>query len=159
MTKEITKAYILQQMQDKFKLRDLEPSTFSFLETVIPTYDIEQHLKAWKVKQTDVSITAAPVGYLFYIVPDNEKWVIRGYNVVFMAAGAYTVTGLYIQRGKYAANTIYVDMVQGQTVSYAINPPEPITLEPGDRIYIYIDSYTSTADLRLYIDCQVETVR
>ena len=161
MTKEITKAYILQQMQDKFGLRDLEPETFRFSEMVVPTYDIEKHIESATARFQTVSVTAGPAGYLFFTVSPTLRWTIQGYNIIFMAAGAYTVTGLYIVRAleKFADSFIYLDMTLGQSASYAVNLPKPLTLESGDKIYVYVDSYTSTANLRVYLDYVEETLR
>jgi len=160
MSKEITKTNILQAIQDKFKLRDLEPERFVFQETVVPVYDIDQHLREFTNNWIEKSITSGPGGFNFMKVPPTERWFLRAYNVVFMAAGAYTVTGLYILRNKgISGGMTYIDMTEGQTVSYAVNLPQLIPLDPGDYLYIYIDSYTSTAGLRLYIDYMKETIR
>ena len=156
MTKEITKARIIQEIQDKFALRELEPEVFSFSELVIPTYDVEQHLLAWTAKYTTVSITSA-AGFEFFEVPESEKWKLRRYDVVFMATGAYKVTGLYVTRK--GASNVYLDMTKAQTVSYHIDLVEPVDLQPGDKVYILVDDYTSTANLRVYIDYQIEVVR
>ena len=157
MTKEITRARILQEIQDKFKLREWEAERFLFSETVIPVYDIEQHVENWHMRYEELSITSAPVAYAFFTVPEDEKWHLRGYNIIFMAEGAYTVTGLYIWRA--GAQFVYLDMLKGQTVSYAVNLPVLAVLNPGDRLSIYVDAYTSTAGLRLYIDYRKEDVR
>ena len=161
MTKEITKSYILQELQDKFGLREFLRENFVFLETVMPTYDIARHVEFPTTDFEELSITSGPVGYVFFTVPENERWYLNAYNVVFMGAGAYTVTGLYIVRKKQltAGATIYIDMTLGQTVSYAHVLPKPIRLDPGDTIRVYVDSYTSTQNLRLYIDYLMEEIR
>jgi hypothetical protein len=159
MTKEITKANILQEMQDKFKLRELIPEKFSFSEQVIPTYNIEQHLEYRYATFNVVSVTSA-AGFLFFTVPANEKWTLNGYNVMFMAAGAYKVSGVYITRVKRMTGAIfYLDLKEGQTVSYAVYLATSIILEAGDTLSILVDDYTSTADLRLYIDYMLEEIR
>ena len=157
MTKEITKAFILQQLEDKFGLRELEPEKFRFGESVVPTYDIGSHVREWDVLYTTKSVTSATF-FTFFEVPQTERWYLRGYNVVFMATGAYKVSGIYLDRG---GNTfiIYLDLKEGQTVSYAVNLPTVAVLNPGNALRILIDDYTSTADLRLYIDVQKETIR
>ena len=158
MTKEITKAYIMQQLQDRFKLRDLEPEIFSFSEMVIPIYDIGRIVDIPKAQLHDVSVTGTG-GKLFFTVPQNEKWTLNTYNVVFMAAGAYKVSGLYIVRVNYPTSAIYLDLTEGQTISYAVHLCSSVALFAGDEISILVDDYTSTADLRLYIDYIVEEVR
>ena len=158
MTKEITKARIIQEIADKFQLRELEPEKFSFLESVRPTYDIGQHLTKWVTKYIELPITSGPAGYSFFTIPPNERWTVRGYNVVFMAAGAYTVTGVYVRRAT-ADDIIYLDMKEGQTVSYAVNLPVPVVVNPNEYIKIYVDAYISTASLRLYIDYKIEEIR
>ena len=156
MTKEITKARIIQEIQDKFALRELEPEVFSFSERVIPTYNVEQHLLAWTAKYETVQMTSA-AAFEFFEVPENEKWKLRRYDVVFLAAGAYKVTGLYVARK--GSSHVYLDLKKAQTESYHIDLVEPVDLQPGDKIHVLIDDYTSTAGLRVYIDYQIEVVR
>ena len=159
MTKEITKAFILQQMQDKMKLRELEPEIFSFSEMVIPVYNIEQHLQLWRMTFTEKSVTTTG-GLIFFTVPHNERWYLRAYDVVFMGAGAYTVAGVYATRVNSSPySSVYLDMTAGQTVSYHHDLPNLLPLEPGDCLYINVDGYTSTQDLRLYIDFMREEIR
>ena len=156
MTKEITKAYILQELQDMFKLREYTPESFLFSETVLPTYDITSHLQKREIDYNVVSITSGPTEYVFFTVPQNERWILHRYNVVFLAAGAYKVTGVFIYRG---LSYIYLDMTEGQTVSYLHDLINPVVLDPGDRIVVYVDDYTSTADLRLRVDLVKESIR
>ena len=160
MSKEITKANILQEIQDKFGLREWEVEKFLFSETVVPTYDIRQHTENPVTNYKTVSITSA-AAFLFFTVPEDEIWHLNGYNIVFLAAGAYTVTGLYINR-KLQVNpgaSFYLDMLEGQTVSYAVVLPNPVRLDPFDELKVLIDGYTSTASLRVYIDYIVEHIR
>ena len=161
MTKEITKAWILQQLEDEFALRDWESERFLFSETVIPTFDIRSHVQKPTCDWEEKSITGGSAAEWFFAVPQNERWYLSRYNVVFMAAGAYKVTGVFIDRINEVSGSsfIYLDMTLGQTVSYANDLPNPVRLDPGDRILIYIDDFTSTAALRLYIDYIVEVIR
>jgi len=156
MSKEITRAIILQQIQDKLKLRDLVPERFTFSEEVIPIYNIEPHIREQISEIATVSITSA-AGFVFFTVPQNERWVLNRYNIVFMAAGAYKVTGMYILRS--TGNAIYLDMKEGQTVSYAVELRNPCILDAGHALYVLIDDYTSTANLRVYVDYEREVVR
>ena len=157
MTKEITKAYIMQQMQDKFKLRELTPEIFSFLETVMPVYNIEQHLLRRVCRFVEASITAT-AGILFFLVPDNERWTFDKYDVVFMGAGGYTVAGAYIKRTGYT-DSVYLDLTAGQSVSYHVGLPVAQVLDPGDSLRVTVDTYTSPQNLRLYLDYTVEEIR
>ena len=161
MTKEITKSILLQQIEDQLKLREWEAARFLFSETVIPVFDLREQIQEPAVNYQEMAISAAPVGILFFTVPVDERWYLNRYNVVFMAAGAYTVTGVYVHRKKEKryGSFIYFDMVAGQSVSYTHDLPNPVRLDSGDKLYIYIDGYTSPADLRLYIDYIVEVVR
>jgi len=160
MTKEITKAVILQEMQDKLKLREFTPANFLFEETVVPVYDIEQHLEHPTTTYAEVSITSASF-FLFFEIPPNEIWYLDTYNVIFMGAGAIAVTGLYISRKIRSPSdaVIYLDMELGQTVSYTVNLSKAVKLLPGDKLYVYVDTYTSTQALRLYIDYVKEEIR
>ena len=159
MTKEITKAFIIQQIQDKFTLRELIPETFSFGETVVPVYNIEQHLEEHIGVYEQISITSTGAKVCF-TVPENEKWMFSRYTVVFMGGGAYTVTGVYIhRRTANPAFFMYLDMEAGRTASYHINLTQPVVLTGGDTIEVYVDGFTSTQDLRLYLDYMREILR
>ena len=158
MTKEITKAYILQQIQDKLGLRELVPGKFSFDESVVPIYNIEQHLRIQKAAYSEVSITSA-TGFVFFTVPADEKWFINGYNVIFMGSGAIKVAGVYVTRKSYATVFTYIDLTKNQAISYANYFITPISLGSGDKLSINVDEYTSTQNLRLYIDYMVEKIR
>ena len=160
MSKEITNAWILQQLEDEFKLREWIPERFLFSETVVPTFDIHENIQDAVCDLSSMSITSA-TGFLFFIVPQNERWYLNGYNVIFMAAGAYKVTGVYIKRIKelYPDTFIYLDMTLGQTVSYAVDLPKSVRLDPGDTLNILVDDYTSTNWLRLIIDYTREVIR
>ena len=158
MTKEITKAYILQQIEDKFKLREFEPSPFVFSETVVPVYNIEQHLMSWHVYEKAVNITSA-AAFVFFNVPDNERWLMRAYMVIFGATGAHKGTGLYIKNRTASGDYIYLDMIKGQEVSYLVNLPTPVVLEPGNILSYSIDTYVSDQAITIFIDVQKEEIR
>ena len=158
MTKEITKAYILQQIQDKFKLRELEPEVFRFLEAVVPVYNIEQHLTEWECKQEMLSITATGA-YVYFTVPDNEQWTLRAYYVLFYNEGAYKVSGLYVSHRPLVEDSIYLDLEKEQTGTYIVNLPVPVILQPGNKVNIFIDTFVSVANLRVIVDVQVEELR
>jgi len=159
MSKEITKAIILQEIQDKFKLRDFEPAKFLFEETVIPVYEISEHLQHWATYQRTVSVTSTGA-IAIKIIPPNEKWLLRAYSVIFVT-GVYTVAGAYILRRDRALGTdfSYLDLTAAQSVSYLRTLPEPVTLEAGDTLLVNIDGYTSTGDLTLHIDYRKEEIR
>ena len=161
MTKEITKSVILQEMQDKLALREFEPDKFLFSETVVPTYDIEQHLEEHWQKYITESITA--IGSQFFIsIPPTEKWTMSRYDVVFMT-GTYTVAGVYFTRPPaHRAPSdayMYLDLTAAQSVSYHVEMSQPVILEPNSSIFINIDGYTVTGNLRLYIDYMKEEIR
>ena len=158
MTKEITKAIILQQIQDKFGMREFAPAAFLFDETVVPVYNVERHLEEMWTKYITRSITSTG-GELFLTVPGTERWHLKRYDVVFMGAGCYTVAGLYVERvNRSPADAyIYIDLEAAQSVSY--HKDVDVILNPGDAVKISIDGYTSTQDLRLYIDYLREEIR
>jgi hypothetical protein len=159
MTKEITKASILQEIQDKFGLREFEPAKFLFDETVVPVYDIERHLTKWEIMEMTVSITSA-AGFYFFKVPANERWLLRAYQVIYGMTGAHKGSGLYIDyRPPSTATAMYLDLKKGQDVSYLVNLPNPVMLSPGNRLYYLIDDYTSTQNLTIDIDVQKEEIR
>ena len=161
MTKEITKSRILQEMQDKLCLREFEPDNFLFSETVLPVYDVGPHLREQWQKWVVKNITATGAVY-FYMVPDDEQWTLSRYDVVFMT-GAFTVAGVYLVRVSAHRDPdtayIYLDLAAAQNTSYHVELHEPVILEPHSFLYINIDGYTTTGDLRLYIDYTREKVR
>ena len=159
MTKEITKSIILQELENKFGLREFDLAKFLFDETVIPTYDVGQHLGTWYQNRRTVAITGTGAA-LFYTVPMDEKWHVSRYDVVFMT-GVYSIAGMYIDRVHELAadTTVYLDLKAAQTTSYHIEIATPVVLEPGDLIYANVDGYTSTGDLRIYIDFLREKIR
>ena len=159
MTKEITKAFILQQIQDKFKLRELEPEVFRFSEEVVPVYDIGQHLKIWESYREVVSITGSGAVDIL-TVPATERWLLRAYTVVFVS-GAYTIAGVYILRNtKRDENDFsYLDLTAGQSSSYLRTLPVPVVLEPGDELKFNIDGYTSSGSVVFHYDFMKEEIR
>ena len=158
MTKEITKAYLLQQLEDKFKLREFEPEVFTFSERVVPTYNIGQDVRTRATKYYAASVTGTG-GVLFFTVPYNERWFLKTYNVIFMGVNTCTIAGVYITRVYNPNNFIYLDLTAAQTVSYAVNLPKVIVLDSGDNINVNVDGYTSAQTLRLYIDYEKEEIR
>jgi len=158
MTKEITKARVLQEIQDKFKLREFEHTPFLFSETVTPVYSMEPHLEVWEHEYKRISITSA-ASFTFFVVPQTEKWHIRAYSVIFLGSGAIKITGVYVSRKATPTRTIYLDMKESQIISYVINLPQVCVLQPGDVVAILCDDYTSTQSLDLYLDVMKEEIR
>ena len=159
MTKEITKSIILQEIQDKLKLREFESAKFLLDETVVPVYDIGYHLGKRFIEMKTVSITAGPDAYVYFTVPENERWAFSNYNITFVT-GVYGVTGLFITRASSGAGAfLYLDQKLGQTSSYPVNLGMDVVLDAGDNISIFVDAYTSTGDLRLGIDVTKEEIR
>ena len=78
-----------------------------------------------------------------------------------MGAGAFTVSGVYIQRrhrdpsGAFS----YLDLGAAKSTSYHIELQKEVKLEPCDRVYVNVDGYTSTQDLRLHVDYRWEYIR
>ena len=158
MTKEITKAHILQELGDKFKLREFAPANFLFDETVVPTYEIGGHLQTRTVESNTVSVTAGPMAYAFLHAPSTERWFLHRYNVIFIT-GVYTVAGVMIYRKSAVARYIYVDLEAAQSVSYAVDLKKDVVLDSNDYLYIYVDGYTSTGNLQLRADVTKEIIR
>ena len=157
MTKEITKANILQEIYDRFKMRELVPAKFAFDETVVPIYNIAPHLSEWHVETNTVSITSA-AGYTYFTVPANEEWTLRGYYILFLSSGTHTVSGLFISR-RPELESLYLDLEAGHAVSYIVNLPQHVILPPRSMVGLLIDSYTSTYDLTLKLDVKKEIIR
>jgi len=158
MTKEITKAIILQQLQDKLGLREYEVAPFLLSETVIPIYEISPHFKHRKIEYASRTVTATG-NVVFFTVPHNERWTLQRYDVIFMGAGAITAAGATIRRLDGLPDIVYLDLTAAQTISYHVSVSPGVVLDHGDVIGIYVDGYTSTQALRLYIDYEVEEIR
>ena len=158
MTKEITKAHILQELGDKFQLREFEAERFLFSELVVPVYDIAPHLTRHEVKHATVSITST-ASFLFFTVPENERWILRAYQVIFGMTGAHQGTGLHIRYRPLLADSIYLDLKKGQDVSYLVTLDSPVIIQPKSCLNYMIDSYTSTQNLTIDIDVTIEEIR
>ena len=156
MTKEITKSIILQELTDKFKLREFAPAKFLFDETVVPTYDIGPHLIKTVLKTNTLTITGTG-GREYFPVPENEKWFLHRYNIIFLT-GAFTIAGAYLAKPGIA-DYLYMDLAPAISVSYAVNLPYPAMLEPGEDIAINVDGYTTTGNLEMRIGVTVEEIR
>ena len=156
MTKEITKAFVIQEIQDKFGLREFEPAKFLFDETVVPVYNVESHLQRFLVEFATKSITALDY-YTYFVVPQNERWTLRGYNIIFIT-GVFTVAGALIHRGG-STYYMYLDLKAAQSASYIVNLNHPVILMPGDDLGLYADGYTSTGDLQMRADVMKEEIR
>jgi len=156
MTKEITKAIILQEIQDKLKLREFTPAQFLFEESVVPTYDINQHLGHWEVLAKTVSITST-TNFTFFAVPSTERWTLRAYQVLYGMTGAIKGSGLYV--AARPSSSLYLDLKKGQEVSYLVNLPQHVVLEPGNVLEYYIDTYVSTQNLEIRVDVWKEQLR
>ena len=159
MTKEITKAFILQQIEDRFQLRELVPEKFTFSENVIPIYDIAPHLGEWESSWASVSITSA-TSFSIVTVPQTERWMLRSYSPIFMT-GVFTVAGVYVLRKKRRDTTdfTYLDLEAAQSTSYLRVLPEAVVLEAGDEIRVNVDGWTSIGTLKTMYDFRRETLR
>ena len=158
MTKEITKSYILQQIEDKFKLREFVPEKFTFSENVIPIYNIEQHLGTWEIINSTVTITSADA-FILYTVPDDERWFLRAYLVIYGFTGAIAGSGMFITNRPTSLYSMYLDLKKGQDVSYLVELNNPVVLQPGNTLRYLIDTYVSTQDLSVRIDILKEKIR
>ena len=158
MTKEITKAVILQEIQDKFKLREYVPTKFLFDETVVPTYDIGEHLKHPEVVLKDITVSSGPTAYMIAMVPENQRWALHSYNVIFVT-GSYTVAGVMLYQKGLVADYLYIDLSAAQSTSYINYLPTELALDPKDRLYVYVDGYTSTGTLNVRLHVTKEEIR
>jgi len=157
MTKQITKAIVLQEMQDKFKMREFDPANFLFDETVVPVYEIGEHFRHHRIKKHTTSISEIG-GVTVAIVPSNERWELSRYDVVFVS-GAYTVAGAFIRRQVSGYDSVYMDLTAAQSTSYHVSLPVPAILGPGDNLGINVDGFTSPGTLYFYEDAVVEEIR
>jgi len=156
MTKEITKAIILQAIQDKMKLREFAPSPFLFDETVVPVYNIGEHFR--KVERLTVTQVINSTGARkFWDIPETQQWELHRYNVLFLT-GSFTIAGLFLGRPA-DPDYVYLDLKAAQNVSYANDLPKPAILRAGDSIWINVDGYTSTGNLMVIADVIKEEIR
>ena len=162
MTKEITKAIILQQIQEKFGLRELESEIFRFSEMVIPIYDIGMHVKNWDLQRYREEITGN--GSLHFItVPDNERWKMRRIIVVAEAGGTYNIAIIYIYHPSHSTDNNYIfyntvaPIAAGTVTIFEF--PQDIPVEEGDNIDINISGFSVGGYTSIHILREVETIR
>jgi len=160
MTKEITKTILLQRLVDRFGLREFTPSKFLLDETVIPTFDVHSDLEHWQSYYMNTGTITGIGAQSIIIVPDTVRWHLRAYSVTFVS-GSVTVAGVYIKRkdSRDATDFSYLDLTAAQSTAYLRTLPEAVTLEPGDRLLVNIDGYTSDAVLRIDYDYMLEEIR
>lgn len=144
----------MQELVEKFELQQYEKSPFLFGETIIPTYDIGKHLEKWVAKDSGQSITG--VGYyVFYTVPNSERWHIRNITVAG-ASGSHTFsTIVYQQAGGYWMNLYHT----ADSVHVILNLSQDLVIEPQSILQIYFDGYTSTSTCHMYLNTKVEKIR
>ena len=156
MTKEITKAYIIQELGDRFKLREFEPEPFTLSEQVVPIYDVENHLQKIERLTKTVSITSSGAVYIFG-VPENERWYLQRYNVIFMT-GVYTIAGAFVGRHSFTEYT-YLDLALAVAASYTNDLSKAVRMDASDTFNVNIDGYTSTGDLLIIAEVIKEEIR
>ena len=161
MSKEITKANILQEIQNKFKLRDFEPEKFLFSEIVTPTYDIGDHVKHWESERFREQITANGVAVMC-TVPDNERWRIRKVDVINEAGANYLINQVLFY-GSATKNQYlyfnYTGIASGGIELFSLR--QDIFMEHGelDTFRINVASFVAGGYASVHILKEVETIR
>lgn len=155
---EITKSIILQQLQDKFALREWIPERFSFLETVIPVYQIEQHLREWITADSGAISISSTTDFMTFTVPANERWYIRTYTGIF-ATGNYNIGAVKLNRAN-SDTTMYLEIEEHLNgLSWVHEFPVPLVVVAGDKLVVTCSGHTTTGNFKLYIDYDKEMVR
>ena len=161
MTKEITKVDIIQQIQDKFKLREFETSSFLFSEKVVPTYDIGQHVKQWALHRDRIEITGNGGAY-FPDVPQTEQWRIRRITLIHETGANFDITQFaYYATGEISFDYLFYDtttpIASGTVKIFQL--PQDLILSHGMRFFITIANFVAGGYVAMHTLREVETLR
>jgi len=162
MTKEITKANIIQEIQNKFQLREFTPAQFLFDETVVPTYDMGQHVKAWDMSRGRVAVSAN--GTLIpYAVPETEQWRIRRLSLINETGGNFDVDQIFTYHPSVPTAITYVFYNTASPIGTGtvkiFEFPQDIPMSPGEHVMINISNYVGAGYVSVHMLKEVETIR
>ena len=110
MTKEITKSIILQEIADKFALRDFEPEKFLFGEYVIPTYDIAPHVRNWVNTRHRIEVTGNGSYQILY-VPATERYHVRRMSLLHETGANFDIDQVLIAGLSGSVQYLFYDTV------------------------------------------------
>ena len=162
MTKEITKSIILQEMQDKFQLRDFESARFLFDETVIPTYDVGAHVKHWTVTR-DRQVVSGNGALFFHVVPYDERWRVRKIDVYSETGGNFDIDQIFIATAGTEYQYLFFNTaapIANGTVNM-FNLPQDIAMQRSMlyTVYINVANFVAGGYVAIHMLREVETIR
>ena len=162
MTKEITKANILQEIQDKFGLREWEATKFLFNETVMPIYDIDQHVRKWVCIRGRKPI-AGNGAVSFFSVPPVERWHVRRLSVFHETGANFDIDQVFFYRGATECQYVFYDTTSPLTSGTVkiFEFPQDIPMEYGELadIRINVSNFVGGGYVALHMLREVETIR
>ena len=164
MTKEITKAILLQELKDKFELRDFEAARFLFDETVVPTYDIGEHVKLWESARSRIAIAANGSTHFFRVEMD-ERWSVRKIDVFNETGGNFDITQVYLYTDVNTNQFLFHDTVapiaNGTVTMFDL--PQDIRMERANGglefLYLTVANFVAGGYVTVHMLKEVETIR
>ena len=162
MTKEITKASILQEIQNKFGLRDFESERFLFGELVTPIYDIAPHVRNWVTERYRSSVTGnGPVQILY--VPADTEYRIRRVSVLHETGANFDIDQVFLEGVGNAVQYLFYDTVAPITSGTVklFEPTQDIPMRKGDLIYMWfnVSNYVAGGFVSVHVLKEEEIVR
>ena len=160
--KKITRASIIGELVDKFSLEEKEREEFLFGESVVPTYDIGQHVKKWTVVRDRIVVTGNGMLHL-HTVPDNTRWRVRKLDVMNEAGGNFDIDQVFLFKNSVAVQYLFYDTtapLANATVNiFAFS--QDITMEKGELVDVgfNISNYVAGGYVTIHMLREVEILR
>lgn len=157
--KKITKAILMQQLVDRFKLQEHVREEFVFLEEVLPVFELKSLLDDWDIRYTGaLGVTAISLIKVLE-APMNERITIRDIEIN-QASGTFTYISIILVRNKDVVNKLrYYEWGASQSGRSVLNLAQDLVLDPGDYLEVYCDGFTTNGNLFGTFNCLIETLR
>ena len=161
MSKEITKASILQEIQNKFKLRDFEPEKFLFSEMVTPTYDIGDHVKHWESERCREQITANGVT-IMCTVPENERWRVRKIDVINEGGANFKINQVFFYGSATKLQYLYFNnagIASGAVEFFPLEQDIFMEHDEMNTLQLNVIDFVAGGYVAVHVLKEVETIR
>jgi len=147
---------MLQELIEKFDLQQWEYEPLLFAETIVPVYDVRNHLEKW-VSKTETKTITGLGSFLFYTVPKDEIWNIRT-MAMQKIGGDFGWQYVMIDRGPFEVPMIVEDTaITSMYTTYRLE--QDLILQPNDGVKISITEHATDGDLKLLLDLKIEKIR
>ena len=162
MTKEITKANILQEIQNKFGLRDFEPERFLFGEFVTPVYDIEHHVKTWTTIRYRTQVTGNGAVAIL-LVPGNKEYNIRRVNVLHETGANFDIDQVFFDGQSNAVQYLFYDtaapITSGTVKIFALTQDIIMSKNDLKAFYYNVSNFVAGGYVSVHVTLEDVTVR